>query len=634
VSSFAKILVANRGEIACRVIRTAKAMGYATVAVASEADANALHAQMADEMVVIGPAPVAQSYLDGQRIIAAALAAGAEAIHPGYGFLSERAAFATACAEAGLTFIGPSPEAIAAMGDKAESKRRMIAAGVPCVPGYQGEDQSDARLTAEAAAIGYPVMVKASAGGGGRGMRLVETADALAAALAGARSEAAHAFGDDTLLLERAVIEPRHVEIQVFGDRHGNVIHLGERDCSVQRRFQKVIEEAPSPAVDPALRAAMGAAAVTAAQAIGYEGAGTVEFLLGADGAFYFLEMNTRLQVEHPVTEMVTGLDLVAWQIDVAAGKALPLTQDQVELTGCAIEVRLYAEDPAAGFLPQTGRVERWSPASGDSVRVDHGLRDGFEVSPYYDPMLAKVIARGTTREEALRRLTRALRETTLFGPATNKAFLLDVLAAPEFVAGHATTGFIDRTFPKGWTPAPIAVREAALAAAGLCDRGGGGWRSNQWHAHPVSLTAGSQRWTLEARRTGAGWEVRDGEETFDIGPGAAPAILVRDDTVFLDRGSGAVVFTDETYAPPRATHGPGEGVVRAPMAGRVVAVEAAAGDKVSRGQLLLVIEAMKMEHQVIAGLAGVVDQVAVQIGAQVAARDVLAVLTADEAKP
>jgi geranyl-CoA carboxylase alpha subunit len=634
VSGFSKILIANRGEIACRVIRTARAMGYATVAVASEADAGALHARLADEVLVIGPAAVSESYLDPARILAAAKATGAQAIHPGYGYLSEKADFAQACADAGLVFIGPSPEAIAAMGDKAESKRRMIAAGVPCVPGYQGEDQSDARLTAEANAIGYPIMVKASAGGGGRGMRLVEHEAGLPAALVSARSEALHAFGDATLLLERAVIEPRHVEVQVFGDSHGNVIHLGERDCSVQRRFQKVIEEAPSPAVHPSLREAMGAAAVKAAQAIGYRGAGTVEFLLAADKSFYFLEMNTRLQVEHPVTEMVTGLDLVAWQIDVAAGKPLPLTQDQVALNGCAIEVRLYAEDPANGFLPQTGIIESWRPASGDGVRIDHGLADGFAVSPFYDPMLAKIVAHGADREQALRRLSEAVRQTVLFGPATNKAFLLDALAAPEFVAGAATTGFIGRTFPDGWTAPPIQVREAAIAAAQLCSRGGAGWSSNQWLAHPVVLNSGGARWALEARRAGRGWEVRCGDETFTVDPGAEHAILARDNTVHLDRGGGALTFTDETYAPPRPVDAQGDGVVRAPMAGRVAAVEAAPGDSVVRGQLLLVIEAMKMEHQVVAGVAGVVDQLAVQAGDQVAARDVLAVLTADEAGP
>ena len=401
MTTFSKILIANRGEIACRVMRTARDMGYRTVAVYSDADADALHVREADEAVRIGPAPVGESYLKADAILAAAKLSGADAVHPGYGFLSENDAFAAACEQAGLVFIGPTSDAIRAMGNKAAAKRLMIEAGVPCVPGYQGEDQSDAKLAEEAKRIGFPIMAKAAAGGGGRGMRLILRAEDFADAVSTARSEAINAFGSGELILEKAVVDARHVEVQVFGDAHGNVIHLGERDCSVQRRHQKVIEEAPSPAVSPELRAKMGAAAVAAAKAIAYRGAGTVEFLLDGSGEFYFLEMNTRLQVEHPVTEEITMLDLVEWQLRVAAGEPLPMTQDEIELDGAAIEVRLYAEDPSKNFLPQSGRIQVWAPAEGAGVRVDHGIRSGQEISPFYDPMIAKVIAWGDTRGSA-----------------------------------------------------------------------------------------------------------------------------------------------------------------------------------------------------------------------------------------
>ncbi|MFS2127883.1 geranyl-CoA carboxylase subunit apha, partial [Pseudomonas sp. Pseusp97] len=406
--SFDKILIANRGEIACRVIRTAHDLGYRTVAVYSEADANARHVQLADEAVCIGPAPVGQSYLKPEAILDAAKRTGAGAVHPGYGFLSENADFARACEAAGIVFIGPGVEAIHLMGSKRLSKIAMLEAGVPCIPGYEGVDQDEATLAREAQRIGYPLMIKASAGGGGRGMRLVTRSEDLAEQLRTARSEAQNAFGSGELILEKAVVQPRHVEIQVFGDSHGHIVYLGERDCSVQRRHQKVIEEAPCPVLTEELRAAMGEAAVKAAASVNYLGAGTVEFLLDASGAFYFLEMNTRLQVEHPVTELVTGQDLVAWQIRVAEGHPLPLTQAQIQLRGHAIEVRLYAEDTGNGFLPQTGQVLRWTPPQLDGIRIDHGLREGQPVTPFYDPMLAKVIAYGATRDEARRKLVRA----------------------------------------------------------------------------------------------------------------------------------------------------------------------------------------------------------------------------------
>jgi geranyl-CoA carboxylase alpha subunit len=485
VSRFRKVLIANRGEIACRIIRTAHAKGYRTVAVYSAADQDALHVHLAHEAVAIGPAPVAQSYLAVDKIIDAAKQSGADAIHPGYGFLSENAGFAQACADAGLIFIGPSPEAIRVMGDKAEAKRRMITAGVPCVPGYQDADQSDARLTQEAAAIGFPVMVKAAAGGGGRGMRFVQEAGALAAALGTARSEAKNAFGDDRLLLERAIVDARHVEIQVFGDAHGNVIHLGERDCSVQRRHQKVVEEAPSPAVDADLRARMGAAAVQAAKTIDYIGAGTIEFMLDCRDEFYFLEMNTRLQVEHPVTELVTGLDLVGLQFDIAERKPLQLGQGDVRLEGHAIEVRLYAEDPRKSFLPQTGTIHLFEPAAGEGIRIDHGLMPSHIVAPFYDAMLAKIIAHGADREEARRRLVAGLEDTVLLGVTTNKSFLIDVLETDAFVYGEATTEFIEKHM-KLVPAAPPDFKTLAVAATLFSDGAGQGWHSSHWLQHPL----------------------------------------------------------------------------------------------------------------------------------------------------
>jgi geranyl-CoA carboxylase alpha subunit len=438
---FRTILIANRGEIALRIMRTARQLGYGTVAVYSTADADARHVREADRAVCIGDPPAARSYLRIDRIVEAAREAGADAVHPGYGFLAENAAFSAACRDAGLVFIGPSPDAIRAMGNKAGAKRIVEAAGVPTVPGYQGEDRTDERMLAEAERIGFPVMIKATAGGGGRGMRLVPGAGQFAAMLRAARAEAKSAFGDPEVILERAVLRPRHIEIQVFGDRYGNAIHLGERDCSVQRRHQKIIEEAPSPAVSPALRARMGETAVAAVKSIGYEGAGTLEFLLDAQGNFYFMEMNTRLQVEHPVTEAITGLDLVAMQLRIAAGEPLPLTQQDVTFSGHAIEVRLCAENPDRNFLPQAGRLLRWEPPSG--LRVEHALESGGEITPYYDSMIAKVIAAGATRDEARRALIAGLERTVALGIKTNLNFLSRCLAHRNFIDGGATTAFI-----------------------------------------------------------------------------------------------------------------------------------------------------------------------------------------------
>ena len=612
--SFGKILVANRGEIAWRVMRTAKAMGYRTVAVYSDADKEAPHVAFADEAVRIGPPLVGESYLSIERILEAAHTSGADAIHPGYGFLSENEAFATACENAGLIFIGPPPAAIAAMGNKAAAKRRMIDAGVPCVPGYQGADQSDANLEKEARKIGLPVMVKAAAGGGGRGMRLVERDGDLLEAIHTARTEAQSAFGSGELILEKAVTDARHVEIQVFADNHGNVSHLGERDCSVQRRHQKVVEEAPSPAVDPGLRARMGAAAVAAARTISYRGAGTVEFLLAGDDTFYFLEMNTRLQVEHPVTEAIAGLDLVEWQLRIARGEALPLSQEQVSFKGHAIEVRLYAEDAYAGFLPQTGRIDVWRPASGPGVRTDHGIKDGLAISPFYDPMIAKVIAHGATREEARLRLVKALRDTIVLGPTTNRHFLIRVLEHPEFAAGHATTAFLGK---HAFAAPEITDRHWKLAASLLWRQSAArypaalrGWRNSNPQATPIRLAVGGAERLIEI-----------GAADID---GETPPFHIDGRDIVVDLDAFTVRFTDKTYALPASAAAGSDGKLRAPMDGRIIAVKVAPGEKVARGQTVVVLEAMKIQHQLKAVLDAEVESIAVQEGQQVANRTVL----------
>src|SRR5436190_14612238 len=442
-TSFFRVLIANRGEIALRIMRTARRLGYGVVAVYSDADRDALHVREADSAVRIGEALPAQSYLRIDAIIAAAKASGAGAVHPGYGFLAENEDFALACRDAGLVFIGPSPEAIRLMGNKAGAKDIMREAGVPCVPGYQGADQSDAVMLAEAKKIGFPVMIKAVAGGGGRGMRLVTDAAAFPNALRSARSEAQGAFGDPTMILESAIVDPRHIEIQVFGDRYRNAVHLGERDCSVQRRHQKLIEEAPSPAVSPKLRAQMGAVAVSAVKSIGYEGAGTLEFLLDSSGEFYFMEMNTRLQVEHPVTEAITGLDLVELQLRVASGEPLGLVQEDIKFSGHAIEVRLCSEDAGHDFMPQSGTMALWQMP--DGVRVEDALQSGSEIPPFYDSMIAKIICQGATRDEARGKLICALEQTTAFGVITNQSFLISCLRHPAFAAGKATTAFIGK---------------------------------------------------------------------------------------------------------------------------------------------------------------------------------------------
>ncbi len=656
MSAFDSVLVANRGEIACRVIRTARAQGYRTIAVYSEADAGAPHVQMADQAVLIGPAPVKESYLDPQRILEAAARTGAQAIHPGYGFLSENADFSRACSEAGLVFIGPSPEAIDAMGNKAESKRRMLDADVPCIPGYQDADQSDATLIGAAADIGFPIMVKAAAGGGGRGMRLVHSDSELPDALASARSEAESAFGSGELILEKAVLQPRHVEVQVFGDQQGNVIHLGERDCSVQRRHQKVVEESPCPVMTEELRAAMGEAAVNAARSIDYVGAGTVEFLLDADGNFYFLEMNTRLQVEHPVTEMVTDLDLVALQLDVAQGLPLPLTQGDVALTGHSIEVRLYAEDSQNDFLPASGPALLWRAPVGEGVRVDHGLLQGQEVSPFYDPMVAKIITWGPDREVARRRLQRALENTALFGFETNRAFLMDVLANDCFAEGGATTAFIAEQFPEGYgNPAPdeslllvaaclhylegLEGSEQGMVAPSLPLSGWSGARGLASHVryevdeHVVDIHVGqlgTDRYRVELG--GAEHEVAWLDE---FGTGAARIAVngVQHNLAFcfpargevaLQLGGHAAQFTNQLAFTAADRAAAGSGTVTAPMHGNLLDVMVKVGDSVSEGDGLLVMEAMKMEHRLVAEVAGEVVAIHASTGEQVAAGAVL----------
>ena len=642
--SFETILIANRGEIACRVIRTARALGYRTVAVFSDADADALHVRQADAAVHIGESPAAESYLNAVAIIEAAKRSGAQAIHPGYGFLSENATFAQACLDAGLVFIGPPPQAIRAMGDKAESKRRMYDAGVPCAPGYLGEAQDDASLRAEALKLGFPLLVKAVAGGGGRGMRLVRAEAELAEALAGARREAQSAFRDDALMLERLIEHGRHIEIQVFADAQGHVIHLGERDCSAQRRRQKVIEESPSPVVSPALREAMGRDAVAAARAVGYVGAGTVEFIVDQSGRHFFLEMNTRLQVEHPVTECVTGLDLVEWQLRVAAGEPLPLAQEQVAMHGHAIEVRLCAEDPYAGFAPQTGTVLHWQPqaAQQPGVRIDHGIAEGAMVSPFYDPMLAKLIAHGRDRDDAIRRLRAALSATPLLGLKTNARYLRDLLDHPTFRRAETTTAWLDAAQAQGdalYTPPAPGDEDWCLAAAAFALREGTPQRPDSVAAYDLVLGCGEQRSTMRVR-PGEGGRVQVAL------PGASHSIRLIDageaslryewqgvqrsavarwfgGELHLARDAHGFVFA-EPSALPQAAAARDPRRALAPVAGVVAKVAVKEGESVEAGQPLACIEAMKMEMWVSAAAAGRVLRVAVSEGRQVAAAALL----------
>ena len=660
--AFNKILIANRGEIACRVMRTAKELGYRTVAVYSEADAGARHVHVADEAVCIGPAQVNQSYLVIDAIIAAAKKTGADAIHPGYGFLSENADFARACEAAGIVFIGPTVEAIHLMGSKRLSKIAMLEAGVPCIPGYEGAAQDEDTLIREAGRIGYPLMIKASAGGGGRGMRLVHEASELAEQIRTARSEAQNAFGSGELILERAVIKPRHVEIQVFGDQLGNIVYLGERDCSVQRRHQKVVEEAPCPVMTPTLRQAMGEAAVKAAASVNYVGAGTVEFLLDQSGEFFFLEMNTRLQVEHPVTELITGQDLVAWQIRAAAGQPLPLKQDEIRLTGHAMEVRLYAEDAAHNFLPQTGQVLRWEPELLDGVRIDHGLVEGQEISPFYDPMLAKIIAYGATRDDARRKLVRAVEECVLLGVNGNQRFLANLLANPEFASGNATTAFIAEHFnadPSLTAQAP-AASELAIAAALLYQQSANarahqrelaGWRSAGSAPWQFTLKHGEQKHRVNLEVQVAGSQpsllatVGDTQVSLTLlasdgrwltleldGIRRRIAYQQQGEQLWLYGHYGNLELLDVTHEPAGGQNAASSGAVKAPMDGAIVDVLVSEGERVSKGQLLVVLEAMKMEHPMKAGVDGTVRRIGISKGDQVKNRQLLVEIEADPA--
>lgn len=642
---FDTVLVANRGEIAVRVIRTLRAMGVRSVAVFSDADADARHVREADTAVRIGPAPASESYLSVERLLDAAARTGAEAVHPGYGFLAENAGFARACADDGLVFIGPPPGAISLMGDKIRAKETVRAAGVPVVPGSSGSGLTDGQLADAAREIGMPVLLKPSAGGGGKGMRLVRDEARLTDEIAAARREARASFGDDTLLVERWVDRPRHIEIQVLADGHGNVVHLGERECSLQRRHQKIIEEAPSVLLDEATRAGMGEAAVQAARSCGYRGAGTVEFIVpgGDPSSYYFMEMNTRLQVEHPVTELITGLDLVEWQLRVAAGERLAFGQDDVRLTGHAIEARICAEDPARGFLPSGGTVLRLREPQGDGVRTDSGLSEGTEVGSLYDPMLSKVIAYGPDRATALRKLRAALAETVTLGVQTNAGFLRRLLAHPAVVAGELDTGLVERVVDDlVATDVPDEVYEAAAAVRleALRPRGAG------W-IDPFSVPSG---WRLggEPRPVGFHLRITDSVEYAPLG-----SHTVTDDRVavtlygvrhtfhhaalpdgtWLGRDGDAwhVRNHDPVAASLTGAAHAGADSLTAPMPGTVTVVKVAVGDEVAAGQSLLVVEAMKMEHVIAAPHAGIVAELDVTPGTTVAMDQVLAVVAPHE---
>jgi 3-methylcrotonyl-CoA carboxylase alpha subunit len=656
---FRKLLIANRGEIAVRIVRTCRALGIATVAVYSEADRRALHVLEADEAVPIGPPPVTESYLDIEAIVAAARRTGAEAVHPGYGLLSENAAFAEACQRADIVFVGPPPQAIRLMGDKAAARRLAAAQGVPIVPGYDGDSQEPRALLAQARRLGFPVMVKAAAGGGGRGMRLIEEEDGFLEAVEGARREAQRAFGDGRLLLEKAVQGARHVEVQVLADAHGNYVHLGERDCSLQRRHQKVVEEAPSPAVDEALRQRLGEAALAVARAAGYVNAGTVEFLLDAEGNFYFLEMNTRLQVEHGVTELVTGLDLVALQLLVAAGEPLPLRQQEVRLRGHAFQCRIYAEDPLAGYLPSAGLIAAFQPPQGEGIRNDVGTYAGDEVTAYYDPLIAKLLAWGAHRREALARLRAALESYRIEGVRTNLPLLRAVMAHPVMAAGQVTTDFLERRVSlEELVAAP--TREALLAALGAAMSGAlgeddpwlalGPWRPGG--AVALELEHEGRPWRVEARREPGSvrrWRAAvEGEEvTAAFVPGPQGRLLVEAqgrswparvsrlaDGLLVEQGGRSFRFR---WHRPSAGRGPppeaGSHLLVAPLSGIVVKVAAEEGQRVRARQTVIVLEAMKMEHSVDAPADGILRRLHCRPGDRVKEGQVLAELEPEGAK-
>jgi 3-methylcrotonyl-CoA carboxylase alpha subunit len=653
---FTKILIANRGEIACRVAATARRMGIKTVAVYSEADANAKHVAVCDEAVLIGPAPAKESYLRADKIIEVALATGAQAIHPGYGFLSENEGFANACAAAGLVFIGPPASAIRAMGSKSAAKALMEKADVPLVPGYHGDNQNADFLQEQADRIAYPVLLKASAGGGGKGMRIVERSADFKAALASCKREAINSFGDDKVLVEKYLTRPRHIEIQVFADMRGDCVYLFERDCSVQRRHQKVLEEAPAPGMTEERRQAMGDAAVAAAKAVGYVGAGTVEFIANQDGSFYFMEMNTRLQVEHPVTEMITGTDLVEWQLRVASGEPMPKTQQELTINGHSIEARIYAENPEKGFLPSIGTLMHVRtpqavsfltppPSLAAAVRIDSGVREGDAISPFYDPMIAKLIVWGKDRNEALARMSQALSEYQVVGLATNVAFLKRLIESSPFSGADLDTGLIERNqdqlFP---AMQPVSIRILALAAASLLvsedERSAkdpwanaSGWRLNGALQRQLQFADEEQTHALTAQYQRGGWVVQHGAASALMTVSAHDADLLTiklgDDTVrgaVVREGEVFHVFTGGshyqlTYADPMAHAGEAEaegGRLTAPMPGKIVAIYVGKGDTVEKGAPLMVMEAMKMEHTISAPGAGVIDELLFDVGDQV----------------
>jgi 3-methylcrotonyl-CoA carboxylase alpha subunit len=652
---FRSVLIANRGEIAVRVIRTARAMGLRTIAIYSEADAGAPHVRLADEARLVGPAPARESYLDIERVIEAARQTGAGAIHPGYGFLSERAEFADACAAAGIVFVGPPASAIRAMGDKAAAKVLMDKARVPVVPGYHGAQQDPKFLRQKAYEIGYPVLIKAAAGGGGKGMRRVDKAIDFDDALAAANREALAAFGDGRMLIEKWIDRPRHIEVQVFADNHGNIVHLFERDCSAQRRHQKVVEESPAPGMTPDVRDAMTKAAVGAARAVNYAGAGTVEFIASGGGAlkpdgFWFLEMNTRLQVEHPVTEMVTGFDLVEWQFRVAAGEKLPRGQDEIQLSGHSVEARLYAEDPARGFLPSTGRLHALRFPTEEGIRIDSGVEEGQEVSPYYDPMLAKVIAHAPTREAALDRLGAALRATVLAGPRTNLAFLAALVASPPMREGKVDTGLVERELGALVQPRQTDFGAVAGAVEELIRRererlsARAMRRSNEprspWDSGDAFAFSGARETEIPIRLDGEAAKAsvsfgKDGIRARVAGEVAAETRLI--DTaggLLAIRGESACIVELGEFRPDDLDHLDGEGSVVAPMHGKVLAIEVAKGDRVKKGQRLAVVEAMKMEHALHAPADGTVTEILAEPGSQVAEGARLLSIEADATSP
>ncbi|MEM6415321.1 MAG: biotin carboxylase N-terminal domain-containing protein [Pseudomonadota bacterium] len=652
VRPFNRLLIANRGEIACRVNRSAHALGLETVAVFTDADAGGLIVGEADGAVRIGEGPVGDSYLSIERIIAAAKESGSDAIHPGYGFLSENADFAQACDEAGLVFVGPSADAIRQMGNKSNAKALMEAARVPCVPGYRSDVQEIDAFAAAAEEIGYPVLIKAVAGGGGRGMRFVHEPDAFASAFLSAKSEALSAFGDDGVLLEKAILEPRHIEIQVLCDTHGNYLHLGERDCSVQRRYQKIIEEAPSPAVSEDLRQRMGNAAIDAARTVDYVGAGTVEFLLGDEEAFYFLEMNTRLQVEHPVTEEITGLDLVAHQLRIAAGEEIGLLQSDICFNGHAIETRLYAEDPDNDFLPQSGELHLWRTPSKDIVRVDHGLSESGIVSPYYDPMIAKVITHGTTRDEARRKMVRALYSTVSHGIKTNRQFLIDCLEADAFKKGDARNDFLDRQFVQPEKPDfETNLLWAAASVVHLIVGTPNGvpkilldWSSTNARYSLLNLSDGDNEYEVRVENIDRGvFRVSRGSNSDDVQLEAFNDECVRlsikghrleiywswfNDALFLTWNSFDLCTRNTLSFSPDDLNVAGSGVVKAPMNGQITAISVQEKQTVAAGDPLVTLEAMKMQHIITADLAGTVTELHVGVGVQVTSQQLLLTVT------